>query len=99
MGAAAAILIRKEKDLVAHFRQHGALSSATAKTANELGVDQRLAWAILRRREIIREATPGIYYLDEPAWTAHRAAQRRVALVGVTIGLLAALISFFVVKR
>lgn len=81
MGAAAvAVIIAKEKDLVAHFRSAGALSAATAKSTTELGVDTRLAWDILERRAIIRESGPGLYYLDEFSWQTHQRRRRRVAM-------------------
>lgn len=97
--AAAAVVIAKEKDLVAHFRRAGALSAASAKSATELGVDTRFAWYILERRAIIRDAGNGRYYLDEPAWAAHGTKRRRlaVALLVVVLGLLA--ISIFATIR
>jgi hypothetical protein len=89
--AAAAVIIAKERDLVAHFRFAGALSAASAKSATELGVDRRLAWYSLERRAIIREAGEGLYYLDEPAWLAHQKRRRRatIALLVIVLGLLA----------
>lgn len=97
--AAAAVIIAKEKDLVAHFRLAGALSAASAKSATELGVDTRFAWYILERRAIIRAAGEGLYYLDEPAWMAHRRRRRRaaIALLVIVLGLLA--ISVFAAIR
>ena len=100
MGAAAvAVIIAKEKDLVAHFRLAGALSATSAKSAAELGVERRLAWYSLERRAIIRDAGQGRYYLDEPAWLAHRKRRRGVAMVllVVVLGFLA--ISVFAAIR
>jgi hypothetical protein len=97
--AAAAVIIAKEKDLVAHFRLAGAVSAATAKSVTELGVDTRLAWNILERRAIIRDAGQGLYYLDELAWLTHQKRRRRrvMAVLVVVLGLFA--VSAFVAMR
>ena len=89
--AAAAVIIAKERDLIAHFRLSGALSPASAKSATELGVDRRFAWYALERRGIIRDAGDGRYYFDEPAWLAHRKRRRRaaLALLIIMLGVLA----------
>jgi hypothetical protein len=98
MGAAvAAIIIRQEKDLVAHFRQHGATSPETAKSANELGVHPDFAWTRLTARAIVREAAPGYYYLDELSWQASRRMRRRLALVLIAIVLAAAAVPVAIV--
>ena len=95
----AAVIIRKEKDLIAHFRGAGALSPATAKSVTELGVDTRLAWSILEARAIIREAGEGLYYLDEPAWVAHQKRRRRIAMTMLVIVLAVLAVSTFVTMR
>ena len=94
--AAAAVIIAKEKDLVAHFRRAGALSPAKAQSATDLGVDTRLAWSILERRAIIREAGAGLYYLDEAAWVTHQQRRRRIALTMLVIVLGILAVSMFV---
>ena len=83
----AAVIIAKEKDLIAHFRRAGALSPTNAKSVTELGVDTRLAWTILERRAIIRQAGEGLYYLDESAWLAHQKRRRRIAMTMLVIVL------------
>jgi len=85
MGAAAAIIIRKEKDLVTHFRHARALSPATAQRLGALGVDEGTALRRLRNRAVIREATPGAFYLDEPSWLALGRTRRRLILVALVI--------------
>jgi hypothetical protein len=87
--AAAAIIIRKEKDLVAHFRAAGATSAGSAKSVTALGVDQHVAWRILEGKEIIREASPGTFYLDEERWEASVQRRRKIAMF-----MLAALAAF-----
>jgi hypothetical protein len=93
--AAAAIIIRKEKDLVAHFRAAGAISPATAMTPDALGVHQRLAWERLVTRAVIREAVPGSFYLDEPSWVALRRTRRRLAIVMLVVAVSLAAFVFF----
>src|SRR5215475_7903274 len=100
MGAAvAAVIIAREKDLVAHFRAAKALSAGSAKSVGELGVDTRLAWRILERREIICDAGGGLYYLDEPAWIAHQSRRRRVAIVMLIMVFALLAVSMFAVSR
>ncbi len=83
MGAsvAAAVIIRKERELVEHFAAAGAVSPSSAKSPSDLGVHQRFAWIRLVDRGVIREAAPGRYYFDEPTWVALGRRRRRLALV------------------
>ncbi|MEO8634051.1 MAG: hypothetical protein ABI587_02130 [Gemmatimonadales bacterium] len=97
MGAVAAIIIRREKELVAHFRQAGAVSSATAQSLGALHVDDGTPLQRLRERAVIREGAPGTFYLDEPSWLALSHARRRLMLVMLVVvvvfGVAAALAS------
>jgi hypothetical protein len=100
MGAAVvAVIIRKEKDLIAHFRTSGALSVASARTAGELGVEESFIWRRLIARAVIREARPGAYFLDEPSWEALQRSRRRMAFVMVFIVLLLMLVLVVSVKH
>src|SRR5215831_10240283 len=83
MGAsvAAAVIIRKQRELVEHFLEAGAVSPSSAKSPSDLGVHERFAWIRLVERGVIREAAPGKYYFDEPTWVAVRQRRRRLALV------------------
>ena len=84
--AAAAIVIRREKDLVAHFRAAGAIAATNARSPSELGVHEQMAWDRLVDRAVIREAEPGRYYLDEASWKALRNMRRRMAvLLGIVL--------------
>ncbi len=92
MGAtAAAIIIKRERDLVDHFRRAGATSPQTAQSPAALGVETRLAWDILVRDAIIRTATGGTFYLDEPSWEAMGRRRRRIAIVIVVFAILVAI--------
>ena len=83
MGAsvAAAVIIRKERELVEHFAEAGAVSPSSARSSSDLGVHERFAWIRLVERGVIREAAPGKYYFDEPTWVALRQRRRRLAVV------------------
>ena len=86
MGAAAAVIIRKEKDLVAHFRDARAVSPDTAQSLGALRVDEEaMAWRRLRNRAVIRQGAPGTYYLDEPSWEALGRIRRRLMLVALIV--------------
>jgi hypothetical protein len=97
--AAAAVIIAKEKDLVAHFRRAGALSASRAKSAADLGVDTRLAWGILEHRGVIREAGDGRYYLDERAWVALQQRRRRIAMTMLVIVVVLLAVSVVLTMR
>jgi hypothetical protein len=86
MGAAvAAILIRREKEIVDDFRAAGATSRESAQSYTAIGLGESLGLKRLRERAVIREAAPGTYYLDEEVWTAVRRTRRRVATVFLLI--------------
>jgi hypothetical protein len=88
MGAVAvAIIIRREKELVARFHQLGALSPATAVTPEAVGSDRRVAWRRLIKRAVIRPADHGTFYLDVPSWNAMLYVRRR--MIGVLFFVLA----------
>lgn len=88
--AAAAVIIRKERELVGHFVDAGAISPASARSSSDLGVHERFAWIRLVERGVIREAAPGRYYFDEPTWVALRRRRRQLALVlMIFVGVLA----------
>jgi hypothetical protein len=86
MGAAvAAILIRREAEVVDDFRAAGATSRETAQSYTAIGLGESLGLKRLRDRAVIREAAPGTYYLDEEVWTAVRRTRRRIATVFLLI--------------
>jgi hypothetical protein len=85
MAAAAAILIRKEKDIVDVYRRAGATSPAAARTPDDLGVHHRVPFSVLVRRAVLLEVSEGRYYLDEPRWQALRAMRRRIAMSVVAL--------------
>jgi len=99
MGAAVAVMLAKERHIVAAFEQLGAVTPDRARTPDEVGVDQRLAWRRLREREIVRDAGDGRYYLDVDVWRATRRLRRRMAVVLLTIVLLALIVSIVLTQQ
>lgn len=94
MGAAA-IIIRREKQLVEHFRRMNALTPITAQSTNALQVDVNVAFRILRERAVIREAGTGLYYLDEASWEASVRMRRRMAFIVIALVIVVGLVLFF----
>ena len=90
MGAAAAVAImrRREREVVDDFRAAGAVSPATAQSYNAIGLGESMAIRRLHDRAVIREAAPGLWYLDEEVWTAVRRTRKRVAAAMLVIVVL-----------
>jgi hypothetical protein len=95
MGAAAAIILSKERQLVEAFERAGVLSPESARSPDHLNVDTAgLGWRRLRERAVVREAGPGSgrYYLDVEVWEAVTRQRKRmmiilIVLVAVIVGL------------
>jgi len=87
MGAAAiaAVMRRREREVVDDFRAAGATSRERAQSYTVIELGQSLGLRRLRERAVIREAAPGTYYLDEEVWTAVRRTRRRIATVFLAI--------------
>ncbi len=93
MGAvAAAVIMRKERELVDHFRQAGAVSVSTAQSLTQLGVHaDGVGWHRLTQRAVVREASPGFYYFDEPSWNALRYVRHRMLFVVFAVAIIVAI--------
>ena len=81
MGAAAVVILRKQRDIVEVFEGARATSPATARDPDELGIDRSVIFHGLVRRAVLREAGEGRYYVDQPSWQALHYQRRRMALV------------------
>jgi hypothetical protein len=86
--AIAAVIRRKEREVVDDFRRGGATSPDKAMSLADLGLEDSWPVRRLQRRAVIREPQPGILYLDEEVWQAVRRTRRRVALTFGAILLL-----------
>lgn len=88
--AIAAVIRRKEREVVDDFRRTGATSPTTAKSLQDIGLSDSWPVRRLQRRAVIREPEPGIMYLDEEVWAAVRRTRRHMAvIVGSALVLLA----------
>ena len=83
--AIAAVIRRKEREVVDDFRRTGATSPTTAKSLQDIGLSDSWPVRRLQRRAVIREPEPGIMYLDEEVWAAVRQTRRRVAVVFLAV--------------
>jgi len=82
VGAAAiAVMRRKERDVRDAFRSAGAITPANAMSLESIGIEETMAVRRLKRRAVIREAAPGLFYFDEDVWEAVTAMRRRMALL------------------
>jgi len=100
MGAAviAAAMRRREQEVIDDFRAAGATAPGKAQPYEAMGPGESMAVRRLRNRAVIREAAPGMFYLDEEVWTAVRRTRRRlattlllviaIALIGISLGII-----------
>jgi hypothetical protein len=87
--AIAAVIRKKEREVVDDFRRAGATSPTTAKSLADVGLEDSWPVRRLQKRAVIREPQPGIMYLDEEVWSAVRRTRQRTALaVGIIMLLL-----------
>ena len=87
--AIAAMMRLREREVVDDFRAANATSPERAQSYTAVGVGETLALKRLRNRAVIREAAPGAYYLDEEVWAAVRRTRQRLAVVFISMLLLA----------
>ncbi len=87
MGAAvvAAAMRMREQQVIDDFRAAGATSPDRAQSYSAAGHGHYIAVRRLRNRAVIREAAPGVYYLDEEVWAAVRRTRRRLVTVFISI--------------
>ena len=87
MGAAvvAAAMRMREQEVIDDFRAAGATSPDRAQSYSAAGHGHYIAVRRLRNRAVIREAAPGVYYLDEEVWAAVRRTRRRLVTVFISI--------------
>jgi predicted acetyltransferase len=71
----------KEREVRDVFFSKGAISPATAASFGDLGLDETMAVARLKRRAVVRESAPGLFYFDDGVWQAMRNTRRRIAVV------------------
>jgi hypothetical protein len=83
-----------DRRLARRLREQGAVSPGAAEPLDGLWGIQHRRLAVMIRRGLIRETSPGKYYLDEDAWDAYRSRQLRLILILMAILLLVGLVMF-----
>ena len=92
MGAAAAVIIIRERQVVDAFTRAGATSESTAVYPGDIAVDLAgVGGRRLLERAIIRDAGDGRYYVDLLGWEALRRQRRRILFVILLVIALGAL--------
>ena len=91
-------ILRKERQVVRHFREAGATSPSSAKSLEEVPEADSFGLHRLRRRAVIREAAPDRYYLDEEVWVALGRTRRRVS-VAVLVLIVVLFVGVLAVSR
>ena len=89
-----AVIIGKERRMVGRLVAAGATSKEKAMTLEDVGLHRGVILHRLRQRAVIREATPGRYYVDVESWDAVRRMRRRAASV---VGIVALVLIFLAV--
>ena len=89
--AVAAILRKREQEVIDDFRAAGATSPDRAQSYHAIGLGDTLAIKRLENRAVIREAAPGTYYLDEEVWAAVVRTRRRLVITLLSLIALMAL--------
>lgn len=94
MSTVAAVILGKERRMVARFVAVGATSRETARTLEQVGVPHGLILHRLENRAVVRHAPPDRYYVDQESWAAVRRSRRRaVSVLGaILLALLLALL-------
>jgi hypothetical protein len=80
--AAVAVILLKEKHIVAAFRDAAAIS-------------ERIPFRRLCDQAVLRTTAAGLYYLDEPSWEALRRGRRRRVLVALLLVIAFGLVFVF----
>src|SRR5690349_13475046 len=92
MGAAVAVILMKERQVVDAFARAGASSAERAADPADLSVDMAGVGARrLVEHAVLREAGDGRFYVDLLTWEALRRQRRRILfaiLLAVVLGLL-----------
>jgi hypothetical protein len=91
MGAAVAVILANQRKTVDAFARAGAISPATAQSLQALGIADGRAVRRLRDHAVVREAAPGMYYVDLEVWQAVRRTRLRIVLVLAIVILAAAI--------
>ena len=82
-----ALILAKERRMIARFMAAGATSRERARSLEQVGVHGGVILRRLRERAVIRQAGADLYYVDRESWAAVRRMRRRAASVAVAIAM------------
>ena len=97
MGGAVAVAVmrKKERDVRDAFQSAGAMTPANAMSLESVGIEETMAVKRLKRRAVIREAAPGLFYFDEDVWESVNAMRRRMAILMLAAVILVAIVVLY----
>lgn len=82
MGASVAVILIKERHIAEAFEGAGITAPERARDPEEVGVGMHgIGWRRLVDRAVVREASPGKWYIDMPSWLALRRQRRRMLII------------------
>lgn len=88
-----AVLVHRQKQIVAALQAAGAVDMAHARTPEELNVTPGMAWHQLVGHAVVRYPGEGRYFVDLARWDRLRAQRRRHAwMIGTTLVVLLGLL-------
>jgi len=79
---AGAVIVMQQRRAVERFLERGCTTPEAALSLEELGVSPKYAIKRLIHSRVLREASPGSYWLDRAAWEEFE-ARRRVLTLGL----------------
>ena len=91
---AVGVSMRKERDVRDAFSDAGATAPVNAMSLETIGIEETMAVRRLKKRAVIREAAPGLFYFDVDVYRAQVSMRRRMALFLVGTIVLALLVVF-----
>ncbi len=97
--AAAAILAAKERKTIEAFTRAGATTPAAAQSLHAIGIAEEPAVRRLRDHAVLREAAPGMYYVDLEKWRAVRRTRLRIVLGLAIVAFAVAIALWFLSSR
>jgi hypothetical protein len=86
---------KKERDVRDAFQSAGAMTPANAMSLESVGIEETMAVKRLKRRAVIREAAPGLFYFDEDVWESVNAMRRRMAILMLAAVILVAIVVLY----
>lgn len=99
MSTVAAVILGRERRMVATFEARGATSREKALTLDQLKISRGVILRRLRERAVVREAAHDHFYLDRESWDAVRRGRRRAIHVVAVIVLALLLALLFGTRR